>query len=181
MEFLRGAARTYQRLYTQKDVSPREATVLERLSTQRNIASVLPLVIAIMDKVDDPDARHRLLDLIERLNFRFYGLPIARRADTGQGHLFWLARGFFAEWEDLASEEKLAAELRGFTRRHAPDLKVVQALIKAGCDVDKPNNLGITPLGIAARPGAMCTKPRTMASRRCIWLLNTGTSRWRRR
>jgi len=60
-------------------------------------ASIMPLYIAIsIIYYKEPDTRYKLLELLEKLNFRVYVLPgVTKRADTGQGHLFWLAHHSF--------------------------------------------------------------------------------------
>src|SRR5690606_19649164 len=55
-------------------------------------ASVMPLFLAIMDRLSEPRTVSLLLETLEKVNFRMYVLPrIQRRADSKQGELFRLA------------------------------------------------------------------------------------------
>jgi len=128
VDFLRKASSTYAKLFARSTVGGEEESVLERLAVQRSIASVMPLVIAVMLNVAANGPRVELLEIIEKLNFRFYGCPIAKRADAGQGTLFHLARAFHAKWAEAATPELLISKLYDFVAHNAPDAKFVQAL-----------------------------------------------------
>ncbi len=136
VKFLQGAARSVRELRTptQKGVLSPEEDVLTDLSCQRSHASVLPLVLAIYARVqEDPTERVRLLRLVEKLNFRHYGLPVAKRSDTGQGDLFWWAHQFYDKWSSTLEGARgdsgwLEERLTSFVRDRAPDVELVKAL-----------------------------------------------------
>jgi len=75
-----------------------------------------------------------LFNLIEKLNFRFYGTGIANRSDTGQGELFHFANTYYNqkgqkdEDDNEISDEWLKSKLIDFVKRHANDAKFVQYL-----------------------------------------------------
>ena len=56
---------------------------------------MLPLILAIYNRETETSNRIALLQLIEKLNFRFYGTGIATRTGSGQGELFKLAHDFY--------------------------------------------------------------------------------------
>ena len=94
--FLEKAALTYRQLYTRENVAlTEEKQCLIRLGYQPALASVLPLILAIYNRETETSNRIALLQLIEKLNFRFYGTGIATRADSGQGELFKLGHDFY--------------------------------------------------------------------------------------
>jgi len=59
-------------------------------------ASIIPVYIAVMNRLEKSDRVAELLQIIEKLNFRLYVLPgIFRRADTRQGDMFFYANKFY--------------------------------------------------------------------------------------
>ena len=72
---------------------------MERISCHPAYASITPLIIAIYSKVTEQKQRIDLFELLEKLNFRFYGTGIAGRSDSGQGELFDYANNFFNYYE----------------------------------------------------------------------------------
>lgn len=96
VKFLASAAETYNKLFTRSFVNDvKEQLVLKQLAFQNSIASVLPLILAISFKEKDTSKRVELYQAVEKLNFRYYGCGVSNRADTGNGHLFWLAHHIF--------------------------------------------------------------------------------------
>lgn len=96
VKFLANAAETYNKLFTRNFVSDnQEKLVLKQLAFQNSIASVLPLILSISFKVNKVEDRVKLYQLVEKLNFRYYGCGVSGRSDTGNGHLFWLAHHMF--------------------------------------------------------------------------------------
>ena len=145
VNFLEKVAGIYERIYEQKGVTGDEANKLLHISLQSTIASVLPLIVAIYGKVEDVGTRIELLDLIEKLNFRYYGCHLARRADTGQGELFGFAYGFYNKYGKEEENEKgektkidsswLKDQLLTFVKVNAADVKFVENLT---LDKDEP-------------------------------------------
>ncbi len=122
---------------------------LKLLRCQHAKASILPLYLSVMDRYqNDSKSLLKLLDTIEKLNFRVYILPkIANRADTYQGSLFWVAYLLFNSERDESVKEKwvLYSEYTGdkkyssefdkikdflesFTQKHCNEYKFVQSL-----------------------------------------------------
>ena len=133
VEFLEKSAHTYQKLYTRKDVAQEEIECLTRIGNQPILASVLPLILAIFDRETETSTRVDLLQLIEKLNFRFYGTGIASRADSKQGELFNFAHDFYnyhSKTKDdvLVNASWLKENLRKFVADNANDQKLVKHL-----------------------------------------------------
>lgn len=144
VKFLHAAARAYRFFYKggdETDLPDDQHTWLNRLLHHPSRASVMPLIIALYARLDpfaDAADLTRLLEIIEKLNFRYYGMKIAGRADTGQGDLFWYAHTFYNQFgekipEDnsnsvLCDVEWLEAKLCDFVSRNAPDQDVVKNL-----------------------------------------------------
>lgn len=70
---------------------------LQYLRSQFSFASVMPLYLAIMSRMDDsPKEVLGLLKLLEIFNFRYYILPeVNKRTDSGQATIFYLANFFY--------------------------------------------------------------------------------------
>jgi uncharacterized protein with ParB-like and HNH nuclease domain len=69
---------------------------LTYLRCQPTNASIMPLYLAIMSRMDELAQVLRLLRLLEVVNMRLYVLPdVFRRADSKQGDLFYFAYEFF--------------------------------------------------------------------------------------
>ena len=135
VSFLEKSAYTYRNIYTRDYVTlPEEKECLTRLGNQPVLASVLPLILAIFSSETESSTRVNLLQLIEKLNFRFYGTGIATRADSGQGELFDLAHDFYKyrskTREDgvLVNASWLEERLRDFVNRNANDQKLIKNL-----------------------------------------------------
>jgi hypothetical protein len=97
VNFLDQAVGTFERLYcaSEGDENTREARILERIAYHPVRAAVVPLILAVMQKEQESAARAQALDLIEKLNFRYYVTGIAPRSDSRQGRLFSLAHSFY--------------------------------------------------------------------------------------
>ncbi|MCY4149733.1 MAG: hypothetical protein OXF73_10385 [Gammaproteobacteria bacterium] len=67
----------------------------------------MPLILAISNRAKDQNDRNDLFELLEKLNFRYYVTGIAKRADTRQSHLFWLAHQFFNNFGKEVEGEKI--------------------------------------------------------------------------
>lgn len=134
VEFLQKASRTYARLLGGVGCTPAERPVLELLRLQGGLASVMPLLVSIDQCVPSESKRIALFDLVERLNFRFYRCLRARRYDTGQGHLFWLAHELHRATLPSVTKsavpdgDVLAQMLIEFVGREADDAGLVSAL-----------------------------------------------------
>ncbi len=77
------------------------------LRCQPVFASIMPLYLAIMTRLDNPNKVYELLSLLETVNMRLYVLPdIFRRADSKQGELFSFAHKFFHYKNWTTDDEK---------------------------------------------------------------------------
>ena len=96
--FLNNASETYCKVwgpkYDSSSEEKSEAEVLNRISFHPTCASITPLLLAIFARASE-ECRGDLLDIVEKLNFRYYLTGIAGRADSGQGELFSLAHNYF--------------------------------------------------------------------------------------
>lgn len=134
IDFLQNASVYYVRYLKRERVTdPDEKSWLERISCHPADASITPLILAISHRVKCQDDRSTLFELLEKMNFRYYATGIAGRADTGQGHLFWLAHKFFNDFNNEAEGEIinvtwLKDELRRFIDSHANDKKFIEYL-----------------------------------------------------
>lgn len=99
--FLKIASLWYARLYARRhdDVDPELRPVLEQLRSQGRHASILPLYLALVIRNKGGGKNlHRLLSLVEKVNFRVYMAPnITPRNDSGQGDLYAYAASYFHE------------------------------------------------------------------------------------
>ncbi len=78
--------------------------LLKSLRSQNIYGSIMPLILAVLSKLEK-DKQVKLLQLIEKLNFRVYILPgVTSRADSGQGELFSLAYTFYNEYNKYHDE-----------------------------------------------------------------------------
>ena len=134
IEFLKSAAIFYAKYLEREGVTDKqEAYWLERISCHPADASITPLILAIFSKVKCQVVRTGLFELIEKLNFRFYGTNIAGRSDSGQGDLFGYANKFFNHYEQEVDGRKidvewLKEELTNFVDTRANDKNFVESL-----------------------------------------------------
>ena len=134
IKFLESAANFYAKYLKREGVTDtQEKYWLERISFHRADASITPLILAIFSKVTDQNERIELFELLEKLNFRFYGTGIAGRSDSGQGELFGYANKFFNHHEqeidgEFISVDWLKKELIKFVRNRANDKSFVEYL-----------------------------------------------------
>lgn len=130
-----GDSSVYYSMYLQRqDVkNKQERSWLERISCHSADASITPLLLAIFHKVNDTEERIPLFELLEKLNFRFYGTGIAGRSDSGQGELFENANTFFGycgqKKDGIEIDIKwLKGELIRFISERANDKSFVESL-----------------------------------------------------
>ncbi len=133
IDFLKEASVNYARYRTREGVTDEEKLWLERICYHPADASIMPLILAISDKAKRQDDRNELFELLEKLNFRYYGTGIAGRSDTGQGHLFWLAHQFFYYFEKDTEGERIDArwlkkELEKFIHEKANEVTFRECL-----------------------------------------------------
>lgn len=137
VEFIVGSAQTYAALHQpqQTALSDVEKVCLQRISLHPANASVLPLVTSLFAIEHDSIKRAAVLDMLEKLNFRYYVTGIANRNDTGQGELFELAYDFYNDTFELEENEAgldnyalLIKRLMNFLNANANDHKFVQYL-----------------------------------------------------
>lgn len=116
IDFLRDAAMHYRELRSDEDSARQRfhgrrevSDLLDRIGSQRSIASVLPCylgVMALRDKglIDDSQLV-KMLSVIEKVNFRVYlAFGAARRSDSGQGRLFSVAHRVFRLCDNKTGE-----------------------------------------------------------------------------
>jgi hypothetical protein len=137
VEFIANTAQTYAYLFdsASSNLSSDEKQFLQRIALHPANASILPLVVALFSKENDAVKRATALDLLEKLNFRYYVSGIATRNDSGQGELFEMAydyyKGNFSEQENpsnLSEIDFLLNKIVRFVEREANDYKFVQYL-----------------------------------------------------
>ena len=134
IEFLKDVATFYVKYLKQEGVADeQEAYWLERISHHPADASITPLILAIFSKATDQQQRIDLFELLEKLNFRFYGTGIAGRSDSGQGELFSYANTFFDHYgqeEDgeIIDVQWLKKKLVKFVDDRANDRSFVECL-----------------------------------------------------
>lgn len=116
-------------IYTQK-----LGEILSRLRTQSSTASILPLYFALLHHVEDHRNNVRkLLDLVEKMNFRMYVLPNNRRSDSGQGELYSFAYKFY-NWSEADEEENgdkfkwLEGKIKGITKAFSNTENFIRSL-----------------------------------------------------
>ncbi len=134
IDFLKDASTDYARYQTRTGVPDEdEISWLERISCHPADASITPLILAISARANGQKDRNDLLELLEKLNFRYYGTGIAKKSDAGQGHLFKLAYRFFNDFEWDSEGERidvrwLKGKLEKFIHEHADDRKFIECL-----------------------------------------------------
>ncbi|MEH6543016.1 MAG: DUF262 domain-containing protein [Porticoccaceae bacterium] len=137
VEFIANTAKTYAYLFDSDSsgLSDKEKIVLQRVALHPANASILPLIVAVFCKEKDADKRADILDVLEKLNFRYYIAGVANRNDTGQGELFGMAfkyyQGDFLKREnpnDLTELGLLREELIKFIEDNASDYDFVKYL-----------------------------------------------------
>ena len=134
IDFLRDAAFFYAQYKKPEGVTDKqEKKWLERISCHPADASITPLILAVFSKVTDQKQRTDLFELLEKLNFRFYGTGIAGRSDTGQGDLFWYANYFFNHYQqelegEIIDAQWLKKELTNFVDKRANDKSFIEYL-----------------------------------------------------
>ncbi len=137
VDFVVASAQTYAALHQPEKsiLTEDEKKYLLRVSLHPANASVLPLVVSLFSREHDAINRVGLLDILEKLNFRYYVTGIANRNDTGQGELFELAHDFYNNTFERGENEGgldnyqlLRKRLIGFVNDNANDYKFVQYL-----------------------------------------------------
>ncbi len=133
IEFLKKAAINFARYRTREGVTGKEKLWLERIMKHPGDASITPLILAISHRAKQDD-REELFELLEKLNFRYYGTGISGRSDNGQGQLFGLAHKFYKYFGEEVEGEKidtlwLKEQLRKFIHERANDGKFIESLI----------------------------------------------------
>ena len=133
IEFLESAAKFYTQYLNRKGVTDKQERYwLERISCHPADASITPLILAIFNEVTDQNERNELFELLEKLNFRFYGTGIAGRSDSGQGELFDYANTFFNNEQDedgtIIDVQWLKDKLISFVNDRAKDKSFVEYL-----------------------------------------------------
>ncbi len=117
-------------------------TVLKRLRCHSVNASILPLFLATMTRMDQPKNVAEILEIIEKVNFRVYILPkVTSRADSKQGDLFGWAYNFYHGSTSGDSNSKygnkqiegdifqwIKLELIEFAKIHCNEKKFIQSL-----------------------------------------------------
>lgn len=137
VDFVVGCAKTYAALHQpeRSALSENEKKCLQRISLHPANASVLPLIVSLYAKEHDAVRRSDLLDLLEKLNFRYYVTGIASRNDSGQGERFELAYDFYNDSfepneveEGLDNCQLIQKRLISFINENANDHKFIRYL-----------------------------------------------------
>lgn len=137
VEFVTNSAKTYTYLFDSRNsgLSDKEKQILQRIALHPAQASILPLIVSLYSKEFDVERRVKILDVLEKLNFRYYITGIANRNDSGQGELFELAyyyhKNDFSLYEDSEGYEAtdyLYEYLVWFVDENANDQKFIQYL-----------------------------------------------------
>ena len=124
VEFLAKAANTYENMFQRSE--EKESPVdkkLKLISLHTAYASIMPLVISVYIKSENDADKEELLDILEKLNFRYYNTWISGRADSGQGELFHLAHAFYHE---EINKRELKEKLISFIDNNADDYTFVK-------------------------------------------------------
>jgi hypothetical protein len=99
VNFMKLAALWYARLYGRQHsgVSAGLIPVLDQIRGQDRHASIMPIFLALVIRHEGQGLElQRLLELVERLNFRVYmARGMTGRNDTGQGHLYGYAAAYY--------------------------------------------------------------------------------------
>lgn len=133
VEVMEKASNWYAVLFGQQygDLDKSVVTALERLRAQAQHANIMPLFLAVMirhgGQLGPDKVLARLLELIEKINFRVYlSRGITLRTDSGQGWLYAMASGYFNRQHEFATatgEQGLDDDM---------DLKLEKALVYFG-------------------------------------------------
>ena len=132
--FLQSASLTYTKLILKEDASGPEKIWLNRIHHHPRNASMTPVLLAIYERIQTSEQRIELLELVEKLNFRFYVTGIAGRADSGQGDFFWWAHSLYNSfeqqnhWGELVDFHWLRDKIFDYINKHASDRKFIQHL-----------------------------------------------------
>lgn len=153
LSFLKGASTWYARLYgTQQSDAPVEVrSLLTELKAQASLASIMPLFLAVMLRLDKASGAAELLRWLEILNFRVYmARNVTARNDTGQAELYNLAGSYFhgglenqltrldhkiGEGHLNSPEQLLQYRLVKFIFTHSPDDKFAKSFSLEADDV----------------------------------------------
>ncbi len=130
VEFLAKAADTYKKMFQRNQEKESEVEKkLELISLHPAYISIMPLVIAVDIKSDNDKDKEEIIDILEKLNFRYYNTWISGRADSGQGELFRLAYNFYNEKKDQSKlQSELKTSLISFIDNNAGDYTFVKHL-----------------------------------------------------
>ena len=118
--------------------------IIKELRYHTQHASIMPLYLTLINRsrrLGDSEQNEifEVLELIEKLNFRIYGLNATKRADTEQGELFRLAYDLHNNFgEDVKYEQEikeftynfLKEKLKQIIRNNCPDNKLRDYLLK---------------------------------------------------
>jgi hypothetical protein len=143
VELLGNASHWYAVLYGEQhgDLHPDVSAVLDRIYAQAQHANIMPVFLAVMiHQAGHDKALVRLLELIEKINFRVYVAPgVTKRTDTGQGELYSIASSYYnraivfetpLDQPEFSENYELQLEhaLVGFGLRHVSDQVLLQSL-----------------------------------------------------
>jgi len=79
IDFLKNASMNFARYCTREGVTGEEKSWLGRIWHHPSDASIMPLILAVSDRARLQDHRNSLFELLEKLNFRYYGTGISDR------------------------------------------------------------------------------------------------------
>lgn len=137
IEFLKDSSFNYAYFFNNKffDLNYKDeykynlGKAIKYLRCQGVEASIMPLYLAIMSNKKDIKKNYKLLQILEKLNFRVYILPsITKRADSKQADLFYLANKYYKQKSPTINHKWLAKELVDFTKILCDEKKFTKAL-----------------------------------------------------
>jgi len=109
-QLLHEASGSYREFFTTKEsvgiTFSKVNKEIEKLSCHPSHLSILPLFIAITHSkvyLLDDDQKGVLLELLEKLNFRYYVSGVAKRNDSDHAELFRLAHNFYHGYDEAPS------------------------------------------------------------------------------
>lgn len=146
IDFLINCSYYYYNFYMAQDNTEDKKflEIIEELRCHTQHASIMPLYLALISRskvVDNTEKNqiYEILKLIEKLNFRIYGLNATKRSDTEQGELFRLAYELHNKFNQevkydsevsIYNYEFLKEKLKQIIRSNCPDSKLKDYLFK---------------------------------------------------
>lgn len=138
--FMKAAALWYARLYGQqhRGLDPQIIPILNQLRAQAQQASIMPIFLALVIKLEGKGERLlSLLRLLEILNFRVYmSRNMTSRNDTGQGDLYNYASKYFHDLllRDIPQDSRKLGKQEILNEEDALEYKLVNFILWLAAD-----------------------------------------------